>query len=144
MFIHHAADGHRVYYRSRKEAYLKTELPYGIWTCENGREVLFNRNYQPIVQRHNGRWSRADAKEWVYWKEQWYFYGDPKWFKQPFSKRIHRLESILADFRFGYDVQKRSGIYRDGKWLTRPEVRSCSARSIVPPQPQVAEPERVM
>jgi hypothetical protein len=26
-------------------------VPYGMWTCEDGREVLFNRVYAPIAER---------------------------------------------------------------------------------------------
>jgi hypothetical protein len=30
----------------------RNDLPYGKWTCPDGREVLFNRFYEPIWQRH--------------------------------------------------------------------------------------------
>lgn len=40
-------------------------LPYGIWTCVDGRQVVFNREYQPILQRVNGVNSYADPGEWV-------------------------------------------------------------------------------
>jgi hypothetical protein len=40
-------------------------LPYGIWYCKDGREVLFNREYQPIAQRKNGVTAFADRSEWV-------------------------------------------------------------------------------
>jgi hypothetical protein len=30
-------------------------LPYGIWICADGREVLFNRAYSPIWQRSPGQ-----------------------------------------------------------------------------------------
>lgn len=29
-------------------------LPYGRWTCDDGRVVIFNREYQPIFQRVDG------------------------------------------------------------------------------------------
>jgi hypothetical protein len=29
----------------------RRKLPYGKWTCENGRQVLFNRGYEPIYER---------------------------------------------------------------------------------------------
>lgn len=44
---------------------LRRTLPYGKWTCENGREVVFNREYQPIAQRFEGVVSYADRNEWV-------------------------------------------------------------------------------
>ena len=40
-------------------------LPYGKWTCSDGREVVFNREYQPIFQRVNGVTSHADRDELV-------------------------------------------------------------------------------
>ena len=40
-------------------------LPYGIWICQDGREVVFNREYQPIFQKINGVNSFADRSEWV-------------------------------------------------------------------------------
>jgi hypothetical protein len=41
-------------------------LPYGKWTCEGGRQVLFNRRYVPIWQKDliNGL-SQADPSEWI-------------------------------------------------------------------------------
>jgi len=43
----------------------RRELPYGIWTCKDGREVVFNREYQPILQRIDGVVSYADRDEWI-------------------------------------------------------------------------------
>jgi hypothetical protein len=40
-------------------------LPYGKWTCADGREVVFNREYQPIFQRKDGVVSHADRNEYV-------------------------------------------------------------------------------
>jgi hypothetical protein len=52
-------------------------LPYGKWTCEDGREVLFNRYYKPIWQRAaDGTVSRASRDEWVKWLKQEWFYDD--------------------------------------------------------------------
>jgi hypothetical protein len=44
---------------------VRRTLPYGKWTCKSGREVIFNREYQPILQRINGTLSYADRNEWV-------------------------------------------------------------------------------
>lgn len=53
------------------------DLPYGIWTCEDGREVLFNRFYEPILQRRpGGPVEPATPGEWVRWKRQSWFYDD--------------------------------------------------------------------
>lgn len=57
-------------------------LPYGMWTCEDGRQVLFNRDYKPIFQRVPGAAAtQADSAEWVRTirKEEW-FYTDGKLF----------------------------------------------------------------
>lgn len=51
-------------------------LPYGKWTCADGRQVLFNRNYKPIWQRaSDGSISPGDTEEWVAFAEQEHFYG---------------------------------------------------------------------
>jgi hypothetical protein len=40
--------------------------PYGAWRCADGREVLYNRNYQPIWERlPDGTVRPADPSEWV-------------------------------------------------------------------------------
>jgi hypothetical protein len=35
------------------------DLPYGIWTCADGREVLFNRFYEPLWERSPAFAARA-------------------------------------------------------------------------------------
>ena len=41
-------------------------FPYGRWTCQDGRAVLFNRWYEPIWQRlPDGTVEAADGREWV-------------------------------------------------------------------------------
>ena len=58
-------------------------LPYGMWRCADGREVLFNRAYRPIWSRYPGRPTvGANPDEWVHWNTQNYFYDDysnPLW-----------------------------------------------------------------
>jgi hypothetical protein len=39
--------------------------PYGLWTCKDGREILFDRGYTPIWQYHGGRVEAADRYEYV-------------------------------------------------------------------------------
>jgi hypothetical protein len=49
--------------------------PYGKWTCADGREVLFNRSYYPILQRYpGGPVSAADPNEWVDFERQEFFW----------------------------------------------------------------------
>jgi hypothetical protein len=53
------------------------DLPYGMWTCEDGRQVLFNRFYEPILLRRAGSLPEpADPKERVDFCRQEWFYGD--------------------------------------------------------------------
>jgi hypothetical protein len=40
--------GNRRLFCSLPEFRLTNDLPYGIWLCAGGREVLFNRFYEPI------------------------------------------------------------------------------------------------
>ena len=40
----------RVILSDKKEFQRWNDLPYGMWTCADGREVLFNRFYEPIMQ----------------------------------------------------------------------------------------------
>jgi hypothetical protein len=54
------------------------ELPYGICTTNDAREILFNRYYQPIWERLTGGWPfPADRSKWVTGiVKQDYFYDD--------------------------------------------------------------------
>ena len=58
------------------------DLPYGVWTCLDGREVLFDRRYRPLWERQKGSPPRrADATEWVahiVGQQFFYDYGTPK------------------------------------------------------------------
>lgn len=52
-------------------------VPYGMWTCEDGREVLFDRYYQPIWERRPGATvTLADPYERVDFSEQTYFWSE--------------------------------------------------------------------
>jgi hypothetical protein len=76
---------------------LKGRLPYGVWSCGDGREVLFNRWYKPILQRKGGVVSDADPEERMPRDGQKWFYTDanPPWH----SKKTRTLcESILAEW----------------------------------------------
>lgn len=69
-------------------------LPYGKWTCADGREVLFNRSYRAIWQRVDGVTTPADSTEWVKHVHQEWFYNDGT----PRRGLRARLERILSDF----------------------------------------------
>ena len=48
------------------DALIKSELPYCMWTCGNGRQVLFNRSYRPIWERAAlGTAEPANRTEWM-------------------------------------------------------------------------------
>jgi hypothetical protein len=52
-------------------------LPYGKWTCGDGREILFGRSYIPLHQRlASGEVSEADRNERVPFVKQEWFYTD--------------------------------------------------------------------
>lgn len=77
-------------------------LPYGKWVCDDGREVLFNRDYQPIYERRPGRASReADSREWVEdIKQTEFFYSDsnPPWLDQA---TLRKCSELLETFNGG-------------------------------------------
>ena len=69
--------------------------PYGIWTCGDGREVMFNRSYIPILERRPGQPVRAaNPREWVFWIEQTWFYSD----RTPPNVVIIAMNVALADW----------------------------------------------
>lgn len=65
------------------KAGLEKTLPYGLWRCADGREVLFNRAYKPLWSRINGEVEQADPTERVQGiEEQSFFFDDadsPLW-----------------------------------------------------------------
>lgn len=62
---------------ARLRNYRWKKLPYGRWTCPDGRQVLFDRRYRPMWQRSpDGFVSHADPSEWVSYAEETWFYDD--------------------------------------------------------------------
>jgi hypothetical protein len=39
----------------------RARCPYGLWTCPDGREVLFNRDYRSVLERRGGRVTAAQG-----------------------------------------------------------------------------------
>ena len=74
---------------------LLRELPYGVWKCADGREVLFNRQYEPLWQRHHGEIALADPKEWVRSVSEVFFYND---LQHADEALIARLTGIVQAF----------------------------------------------
>jgi hypothetical protein len=63
--------------RAIKREWRNAQLPYGLWRCEDGRVVLFNRHYQPIYERlPGGIVQHANRYEWVAFVQQEFIYDD--------------------------------------------------------------------
>lgn len=82
------------------------DLPYGVWTDKDGREVLFNRFYRPIWQRRNGIVSAADSAERVAWQTQAWLYDERQLIRH--RALCRRLEAILASFLAGEDIRAQA------------------------------------
>jgi hypothetical protein len=81
--------------------------PYGMWTCLDGRQVLHNRYYWPILERAapDAPTLVARSGEWVdgIAKEEWFFDWPPwKRYDYQAQKRaaasLSRVNAILADW----------------------------------------------
>jgi hypothetical protein len=61
----------------------RLRCPYGKWKCADGREVIFNRDYWPILERRPGEKAKpANPNEWIRGiRERDYFFDDanPPW-----------------------------------------------------------------
>jgi hypothetical protein len=82
----------------------RSTTPYGIWRCADGREVLFNRKYQPIWERlPDGTVRAADPGEWVPFVDQrWFFKDDTSpvsYWNVPKPARLRSLDRINAVLR---------------------------------------------
>lgn len=100
---------------------LRHMLPYGVWTCPDGRQVLFNRDYTPIWQKDaNGKVSVADQTEWVEFDRQDHFYveGSEPWMNKETLQRCSDVlmsfanVDVTKDFKVVYSIPGRSHIAR--------------------------------
>lgn len=74
-------------------------IPYGVWTCPDGREVLFDRQYRPMLQRQDGDPATpADPDEWVQSiaSERWLWTS-----ATPRREREAAASAILAEWGAG-------------------------------------------
>ena len=56
---------------------MRLYLPYGKWTCADGTEVLFNRDYRPIWEkRPDGTVIAANPDEWIEFSKQEFCFGE--------------------------------------------------------------------
>lgn len=98
----------------------RRRCPYGIWTCRDGREVLFNRMYWPILERPSPSLPArpADPNEWVHWIEQEHFFndGNPPWATgSPGKARLtlKRINAVLI--AWGYPALPPAP--KPGNWI---------------------------
>lgn len=76
-------------------------LPYGMWTCADGREVLFNRRYKPLMARMPGQQAtEADRNEWVAFVQQRWLYNDGNVPRRD-KATMARCKDVLAAFARG-------------------------------------------
>ncbi|TXM99216.1 hypothetical protein FV222_13340 [Methylobacterium sp. WL103] len=88
-----------------KPAKMAIELPYGRWTCRDGREVLFNRYYVPTWQRRPGEApTPADPDERVLFEEQDWFWtgGDNAPWRR--ARTLARCEAALSAWGLPTDM----------------------------------------
>src|SRR3954447_16237325 len=82
----------------------KTLSPYGKWTCADGREVLFNRSYWPILERRPGAPVKAaDPNERIPYVQQYYFFDDANcpWSRSDLpaaQETVSRINQVLAEW----------------------------------------------
>ena len=80
------------------------ELPYGMYICKNGAEVLYNRSYQPIIGRCGGVFVYPDLNSWVgdVAKQVW-FYDDGCSARRN-KKTRDRCKEVLEVFKRNGDI----------------------------------------
>lgn len=80
---------------------MRFRLPYGVWTREDGGQVLFNRNYRPLFMRPGAGQTaqQANGNEWVRFRDQEWFYGDGD---GPWEsvRSLKRCEAVLTEWGF--------------------------------------------
>jgi hypothetical protein len=126
---------------SNKE-YTLRQLPYGCYHCENGREVLFDRNYAPLCERAPDMPARrADPCEWVkkIVREECFYVCSCGPTGTPESKRRQIAEDKLlewgADMHASVMAEIAEGIHnsarfswRKGRWIHPREVELTASR----------------
>jgi hypothetical protein len=80
---------------------MRQELPYGVWICDDGAEVLFNRDCSPIWRRTpDGQVAPAHPQQKIeYVAHKWFFHdSSPPWRDRRCRKHC---EKVLDDFKCG-------------------------------------------
>jgi hypothetical protein len=114
----------------------KSLIPYGKWTCADGREVLFNRRYRPILERKlDGSIGLADPGEWVPRESQDYFFndGNSPWHYDSRRRRetLARVNSVLTGWGMpSLPSMPRTGRSWHAKTATNPWQEILRAESL--------------
>jgi hypothetical protein len=69
-----------------------------MWTCADGREVLFNRFYAPIAERDGPEeptW-RSDTYAWVHWVRQEHYFHDGSFRPAELKATLLKLNAVLT------------------------------------------------
>lgn len=86
---------------------IRWNLPYGVWTLQNGDKVLFNRRYRPIALLRNGASSAVlvGPNQWIrgITDEQW-FYHDGHTEREKWD----RATKASVDYGFAEEALQRA------------------------------------
>jgi hypothetical protein len=77
-------------------------MPYGVYIGEDGTETLFNRCYEPIIQRDAKGKNIVKASGWIVHKHQAWFYNDAFTGKA----RVHMASVVMKAFYSGEPLTK--------------------------------------
>src|SRR5262245_4583460 len=83
---------------------MRQTLPYGIWICDDGAEVLFNRDRKPTWRRTpDGQVAPAHPQQKItYVAQEWFFLdSSPPWRDRRCRKHC---EKVLDEFKGGRPV----------------------------------------
>jgi hypothetical protein len=121
--------GRKYYGGPRRVFWRRAYYPYGMWTCSDGRQVLFNRHYEPIWERkcESAPAERADPKEWVKFSGQEWFYnssGSEKDWRRSGAKVLSAWGIQLPG---AYSCRRRHGRFSPG---TSPECRDSASEQL--------------
>jgi hypothetical protein len=84
----------------------RLRVPYGKWTCADGREVIFNREYWPILECRPGEKVKpANPNEWIHWVTQDWFFEDinAPWYRRrpkTAARTLERINQLLAEWGY--------------------------------------------
>lgn len=98
---------------SAREFIAHAFMPYGAWTDAAGREILFNRSYEPLWTRQNGVVSPIDPTDWIAGikVQRWFYQGG-----KTTGQIIQIGTSVLMEWGVRSDFQKTdTDRYREPK-----------------------------